>query len=209
MKNFLSDHARIRLKERTSLTEDVLIRLLNSQYCVTVSVQPFSNLLHKLIYSEPDARHFVVVHDVVTGKVITILHLDYEGERAWKVTKKELKLAVRLASPASLGMYRPNPPRPGVRCLINLILYPSGFRPVRAACGSHRFAEMPRDADAALRDPGFVEKISSSFQEKLIPFEEVEEILLTDSDHHVVLRLPWNVLEKVMDGRIDQNSRFS
>jgi hypothetical protein len=201
MKNFLSDHAKIRLAERSRLTEEDLLELLDNQLCVTVGVLTCSSRFYKLIYSRPDAAHLVVVHDMVKGGVVTILHLDHEGERVWRVTKKELKRAKQLGSSAGAGVDHNIPPLPGVLCWINLILNPGGFRTFRASCGTYRFAEMPTNADDALRDPGFVEELSRRLQERKIPMEAVEEILLTDKDQHIVLRLPWHVLENFPDDR--------
>lgn len=193
MKNFLSDHAKIRLAERSRLTEEALLRLINRQLCVTVSVQAGSPRLLKLIYSEPDAAYLVIVHDVVTCGVVTILNLDYEGERACKVSKKELRQAKGLAA-AMPGSCIGKLPA-GSRSYIVAIWISSGFQSVVVECGSHFFAEEPRDAEDALGHPGFMEKLLNRMRKNKVPFEAVEEILLTDRDRHIVLRLPWHTLE--------------
>ncbi len=197
MKNFLSDHAKIRLAERSRLPEEDLLRLLNGEYSVTVSVQPGSSRLLKLIYSEPDAAHLVVVHDTVTGGVVTILHLDYEGDRVWRATKKELKLAKRLA--ATLPGSRIGKPVVKFLCHLVVIWLSSDSRTMRSGGGTHRFEQAPRSAEYALGDAEFVRKLLIGCQERKIPLEAVEEIILLDKDQHLVVKIPWNLLDNFRD----------
>jgi hypothetical protein len=202
MKNFLSDHAKIRLKERSRITEEALLRLLDRQLSVTVGGMPSSCRLYRLIYSTPDAAHLVVVHDMVMSGVVTILHHDCEGGRIWRVSKKELKRAKRLAS-ALPGSCLANPPASS-RLHIVVIWISSGFQSVVVECGSHFFAEKPRDTEDALGHPGFMEKLLNRMRKNKVPVEAVEEILLTDCDRHIVLRLPWHVLENFREDTTDQ-----
>lgn len=198
----LTKHATQRLAERTTLTHDELFGLIHNQLCVIVGIEPFSNRLHKLIYSESDKAHFVAIQDMATGEVITILPLDYHENLAWKISKEKLQLAVFKVSPelhSSLYPEEEAASDPSIKCSIQLFLNSPGLQAIRKSFGNHRFSNCPSSADDALSDPEFVDKLMQRFRERQIPIRAVEHILLADSKHDYLLTIPWDTLESFED----------
>lgn len=198
----LTYHAAQRLDERTTLFEDELLRLIHNGRCVIVGIEPYTNRLHKLIYSEPDKTHFVAIQDMATGEVITILPIDYHENLAWKISAKKLKQAVFRVSPTLYSALYPAEEAalaPGIKCNITLVFHSPGLRAIRKNFGSHRFSERPTNADDALGDPDFVEKLIHRFRERQVPISTVEEILLADQKHDYLLTIPWDTLANFQD----------
>ncbi len=200
----LTKHATQRLAERTTLTHDKLFGLIHNQLCVIVGIEPFSNRLHKLIYSESDKTHFVVIQDMANGEVITILPLDYHENLAWKISEKKLQLAVFKVSPELHSSLYPEEEAandPSIRCSFQLTLFLNspGLQSIRKSFGSHQFSKRPTSADDALSDPEFVDKLMQRFSERQIPIRAVEHILLADSKHDYILIIPWVTLESFED----------
>jgi len=198
----LTKHATQRLAERTTLTHDELFGLIHNQLCVIVGIEPFTNRLHKLIYSESDKTHFVAIQDMATGEVITILPLNYHENLAWKISEEKLQLAVFKVSPelhSSLYPEEEAAKDPSIKCSITLFLNSPGLQAIRKNFGSHRFSKRPSCADDALSDPEFVDKLMQRFREGQIPIRAVEHILLADSKHDYILIIPWVTLESFED----------
>lgn len=198
----LTKHATQRLAERTTLAHDELFGLIHNQLCVIVGIEPFTNRLHKLIYSESDKTHFVAIQDMATGEVITILPLDYHENLAWKISEEKLQLAVFKVSPELHSSLYPEEDAandPSIKCSIQLFLNSPGLQSIRKSFGSHRFSKRPSSADDALSDPEFVDKLMKRFRERQIPIRAVEHILLADSKHDYILIIPWVTLESFED----------
>lgn len=196
MKALLTYHATQRLAERTALSEDDLFRLLDNRRCVIVGIEPYTNRLHKLIYSEEDKSHFVAIQDAATGEVITILPLDYHENLAWKITNEKLKMAIFRTSPSlysSLCSSQVEPSAQGIKCNITVFIHSPGLRAIRRNFGSYRFSELPSDADEAIGNPGFIEKLLQRFGQRQVAIESVEEIHLTDQKHDYLLKVPWEL----------------
>ena len=198
----LTNHATQRLAERTTLTHDELFGLIHNQLCVIVGIEPFTNRLHKLIYSEPDKTHFVAIQDMATGEVITILPLDYHENLAWKISEEKLQLAVfKVSTKLHSSLYSKEEATldPSIKCSITLFLNSPGLIAIRKSFGYHRFSKRPSNADDALSDPEFVDKLMHKFRERQIPIRAVEHILLADSKHDYLLTIPWGTLESFED----------
>ena len=181
------------MDERTTLYEDELFGLIDNRRCVIVGIEPYTNRLHKLIYSVSDKAHFVAIQDMATGEVITILPIDYHENLAWKISQKKLKQAVFRVSPSLHAVLYPAEETalaPGIKCNISLIFHSPGLRPIRKNFGSHRFSERPANADDALGDPEFVEKLIQRFRERQVEISAVEEIFLADQKHDYLLTIP-------------------
>ncbi len=198
----LTFHATQRLAERTTLSEDDLFGLIHNRRCVIVGIEPYTNRLHKLFYSVTDKSHFVAIQDMANGEVITILPLDYHENLAWKISEKKLRQAVFHVSPALHSALYPAakiPSVPSIKCNIMLVIHSPGLQAIRENFGSHRFAARPADADEALGDPDFVEKLTNRFRERQIPIVEVEEILLDSKKSDYFLTIPWDTLTEFED----------
>lgn len=72
-----TSHARIRLEERLSLSNEEINDLLENSKCVLLGQE--EERVHKLFYSKPDNNYFVAIHDETTNEMVTILSLDYHN----------------------------------------------------------------------------------------------------------------------------------
>ena len=91
-------HAFVRMMERTvSDPEDILDLLDNNKYCPIGYEQSKGNRRHDLIYLEKDDGYFVVVRDVKTNEIVTLLPRD---KNSWYMDPWARDEALRLASPA-------------------------------------------------------------------------------------------------------------
>lgn len=96
----LSDHAKIRLAERSQLDEMTLVAMLNQQMGRKISVTKCrSHLAHRLYWSSADQDFYVAIQDVVTGTVLTLLTLSmyeafYPGVACVKAQRKVMNQAI-------------------------------------------------------------------------------------------------------------------
>ena len=96
----LSRHAFSRLNERTQLTAEALMSLLDAGAVINVGQEPCSNRDHLLFFSQADNCCFVAIQDSVSGEVVTVLPLDYHENLAWKITPSQEDAAKRVAEHA-------------------------------------------------------------------------------------------------------------
>lgn len=82
--SFLSDHADLRVAQRTSLSPNEITEQIDRRACLSLGCVPGFNKEHLLLYSAPDDACFVVVRDTLCGTVITVLPLNYHD--AWPVS---------------------------------------------------------------------------------------------------------------------------
>ncbi len=85
----LSRRARLRVEQRTSLSDSQVLRLIEQGLCVRTGIAPASNREHLAFYSEPDNTVFVAIHDYLYGRLITVLPLDYHRNLAWEVSEED------------------------------------------------------------------------------------------------------------------------
>jgi len=86
MKANFSYHAFDRVSDRLSIAHDDLIEIINSGLNINVGQEKSTNRVHKLFYSDNDKSCFVVIQDIKTGTIITILPIDYHDNIAWVVS---------------------------------------------------------------------------------------------------------------------------
>jgi len=92
-KTYLSKHALRRLTERTTITENKLVDILDLGYVYTIGIEPVFEKIHWLFYSINDDTCFVAIRDEFTGEVVTILPIEYHNNIAWKVTDRDIDVA--------------------------------------------------------------------------------------------------------------------
>lgn len=93
----MTDHARLRVKQRTALSTDEVMSLLYSSSYVNLGSKPGIQKAHLLIYSNNENAWYVVVRDIVNGDVITFLTEDYHVNLFGKITDNDKKIAYEKA----------------------------------------------------------------------------------------------------------------
>ncbi|PCI29401.1 hypothetical protein COB55_02215 [Candidatus Wolfebacteria bacterium] len=84
MKTSFTKHALRRVSERLSLSEEDIGIILDSNRVHPVGRDRGSSRVHKLFYSTLDDLCFVAIQDEETGKVITVLPIDYHNR--WRIS---------------------------------------------------------------------------------------------------------------------------
>lgn len=101
-----SHHAKLRVAQRTSLSTEEVLSLIERGLCVRTGVAPASNREHLAFYSKPDDTVFVAVHDRLFGRLITVLPLDYHRNLAWDVSDADRRLAKALVEQEAMRAQR-------------------------------------------------------------------------------------------------------
>ncbi|MEI6195194.1 MAG: hypothetical protein WCS42_12775 [Verrucomicrobiota bacterium] len=73
----LTQHAAIRLSERSKLSPESLTRLLDNGVTIPVALQNGGRHAKRLLYSSPDHAWLIVVQDADDGGILTVMPLDY------------------------------------------------------------------------------------------------------------------------------------
>ncbi len=94
----MTDHARLRVKQRTVLSTDEVMSLLYNSSYVNLGSKPGIQKAHLLIYSSNENAWYVVVRDIVNGDVITFLTEDYHVNLFGKITDSDKKKAYEKAT---------------------------------------------------------------------------------------------------------------
>ncbi len=94
-------HAKLRVAQRTSLSTQEVLSLIERGLCVRTGIAPASNREHLAFYSKPDDAVFVAIHDRLFGRLITVLPLDYHRNLAWDVSDADRRLARALVEQAA------------------------------------------------------------------------------------------------------------
>lgn len=89
----LTLHAEERLHQRSSETLDSLERIISERKYVSIGHEAGSNREHFLFYSREDQIWHVIVIDVKTKQIITILPIDFHENISWKVSADALQEA--------------------------------------------------------------------------------------------------------------------
>jgi len=90
---YFSTHAYKRIKQRSLLSFDEITSILDGKFYVHTGTQPGFNREHLLFYSHKDDCCFVAIRDNQTGKVITVLPLEYHKNLAWPISNKDISKA--------------------------------------------------------------------------------------------------------------------
>lgn len=108
----ITEHARERLAERSSLSVAELVRLLDGGLAKRASVSKRrSHLAHRLYWSSVDEAFYIAVQDTRSGTVVTVLTLEmfddrYPGRVTGKLRGKVLNKSV-LAGTAPKSCWHP------------------------------------------------------------------------------------------------------
>ena len=76
----------MRVHTRLSLSALAVARILEDELAVDIGIEPGTDRVHWLFYSQLDAQCFVAVVDRVNAVVITILPLTFHENLAWRVS---------------------------------------------------------------------------------------------------------------------------
>ena len=91
-----TQHAFIRAEERITLGIKEISQIIKWEKFVSIGVEKNTNREHRLFYSNPDSQCFVLIQDIKTNTVITILPLDYHESISWAVSLEFQKEAKEL-----------------------------------------------------------------------------------------------------------------
>ena len=99
MKSTFTNHAKERLSERLKITEEEILELLTIKGCgrrIGCSRKK-THLTHRLLWSEVDENHFILIQDVTNGAILTVLTIDmYKRDYSMNLTAKRLQKAINV-----------------------------------------------------------------------------------------------------------------
>ena len=93
---YFSKHAYMRIAQRTLLSFDEIAFILDKGYFINSGSEPGFNRDHLVFYSHKDETYFVAIRDHYSGKVVTILPLDYHHNLAWPIPEQVLTRAKQI-----------------------------------------------------------------------------------------------------------------
>ena len=94
--SYPSSHAALRIRQRTSMLPQELMYLIDKNVYIDITQEfgPYGiHKRHLLFYSPKDHYYYVAIQNELTGKVITVLHLNYHKQLAWPITEQQCKAA--------------------------------------------------------------------------------------------------------------------
>lgn len=91
--SYLSEHAILRLRQRTQLQPNEMNHLLDNHGYFRLGSHAGFHREHLLFYSPKDDTCFVAIQDHRMGKVVTILPTNYHKNLAWTVTENDCEQA--------------------------------------------------------------------------------------------------------------------
>ena len=91
-----SKHAFKRLAQRTKLSVETIVDILEEKIYVNLGMMPGFNKAYLLFYSSIDENYFVAIQDLLNGTVLTILPIDFHINTERKITEKDLLKAKNL-----------------------------------------------------------------------------------------------------------------
>jgi hypothetical protein len=195
----MTAHANVRLQERTTLSEQDFLSILDTYRTTSAGYEPQTCRWHRLFYSRPDDKHFVAIQDISNGEVITILPLDFHENLAWKISEKKLKQAVKRIDPRRHAeLYLPQPSSSNSKFQITGVFWDSSLNSIKKNLGSFRFSNFPTSSDEVAADDILIANILSRLQSKDLNSLSLDELLLYDKCSGTFYKLPW-----------DRNTAFS
>ena len=194
MQAVLTLHARQRLCERTSLTEEEFVRILDLYLTVSVGYETEAKRWHRLFYSAKDDVHLVAIQDLANGEVITILPLDYHENLAWKISRKALAKAVwKIDRRKHEELYMESPKAaPGQRMEMTAVVWNDCHQSRKHCLGKYRFPEAFDAVDDVLEDDQFVATILDHMKQRNLSLARIDEILLFDPKADLLITIPWH-----------------
>ena len=113
-KTKFSDHALMRLDQRSKISSELLAEFLDRDKAVDLGFDIMKSRVSRLFFSPFDDKFFVVVQDMRNGFVVTILSVEYWHNLSKKnfkqklsVSRKRLQEAVMLSDPENPLKYHP------------------------------------------------------------------------------------------------------
>jgi len=192
MNAILTKHGRLRLNERTTLTEQAFTTILDTYRTSSAGYEPKTFRWHRLFYSRPDDKHFVAIQDISNGEVITILPLDYHENLAWKISKKKLRQAIFRVDPhRHAELYMPQPSPSLTKFTITGVFWNECIQSVKKNLGSYRFSSFPTSSEEAAADDALIASILSRLQSKSLKTLTLDEVLLYEEHTGTLYKLPW------------------
>jgi hypothetical protein len=199
----LTAHAQQRLTQRTRLSGQQLIALIDADMTHIVGCRQEPPHAHHLFFSPKDLNHFVAVQDILTGEVITVLPLDYHENLAWKISEKHLKKAIQKSAPDFYSEVYPRskPPKPSGVKPPKVATPTEGYtmeviglfssQPQKVGLGKYRFPQLPTTGTEVMEDSGFATKVLSQITRKSRQASDLEEILLYHAKTDLLLKVAW------------------
>ena len=96
----LTFHATERLHQRSCETLESLREIICGEKYIRIGQETGSNREHFLFFSLPDDIWHILIMDVKTKEIITVLPVDFHENISWKVSQETLEKAKRLAMSA-------------------------------------------------------------------------------------------------------------
>lgn len=90
---FFSKHAFMRIAQRTLLSYEEITLILDKGFYINTGTEPGFNLDHLVFYSHKDEKCFVAIRDHYSGKVVTVLPLEYHKNLAWPISDSDIAKA--------------------------------------------------------------------------------------------------------------------
>lgn len=93
----ITDHARLRLMQRSRLPLHVLTDMIDKNEYVDLGSKPGILKKHILIYSRLDEGWYVLIRDITSGCIVTVLPESYHDSSFIKIKESDKKSAYDLA----------------------------------------------------------------------------------------------------------------
>ncbi|MPU36716.1 hypothetical protein FK479_23315 [Klebsiella quasipneumoniae] len=93
----ITDHARLRLMQRSRLPLHVLTDMIDKREYVDLGSKPGILKKHILIYSRLDEGWYVLIRDITSGCIVTVLPENYHDSSFIKINESDKKSAYDLA----------------------------------------------------------------------------------------------------------------
>ncbi|EIX9053349.1 hypothetical protein MLE16_004081 [Klebsiella oxytoca] len=93
----ITDHARLRLMQRSRLPLHVLTDMIDKREYVDLGSKPGILKKHILIYSRLDEGWYVLIRDIISGCIVTVLPENYHDSSFIKIKESDKKSAYDLA----------------------------------------------------------------------------------------------------------------